>query len=59
MEGALVWADAHFLKIRGAERDAIVPKAQIQRIEALPGTEATDAADVVPDPWAGRHPGTA
>jgi len=29
-------AEADFLKIRGAERDAIVPKAQIQRIEALP-----------------------
>ena len=49
-------AEAGFLKIRGAERDAIVPKAQIQRIEALPGVapRRTFAMDLDAQWLAGR-----
>lgn len=42
VEGKVVWADAHFLKIRGADADVIVPKSQIRRLEALDGTEMAE-----------------
>ena len=59
IEGHLIWADAHFVKMSGDNGPAIVAKAQIKRIEALDGTEAADSSEVTPDPWAGRNPGLA
>jgi cell division protease FtsH len=57
IEGELIWADAHFVKIGGDRGQMIVPKAQIERIEALEGTESADPSDVKPDLWARRHSG--
>ncbi len=54
VEGELIWADGTFMKVRNGEKDIIVSKSQVKRIEALSGTESTDRADMVPDDWA-RH----
>ncbi len=56
--GEVIWADASFLKLRGATdaADSIIPKRHIQRIEILDGTEAADRTDLATDVWAGRHP---
>ena len=56
VEGELVWADANFLKLRvdGEDEAMVVPKAQIQAIQALAGTES--ATEVVADPWSGKLP---
>jgi cell division protease FtsH len=59
VEGEVVWADANFIKIRGEKGEAVVPKAQILRIEALEGTQPADPQYLTPDPWAGRRPETA
>ncbi|MBN1911569.1 MAG: AAA family ATPase [Pirellulales bacterium] len=59
IEGELVWADAHFLKIRSPQGEVVVPKAQVERIEPLEGTVAANPLDVQPDPWASRNPGLA
>ncbi len=59
VEGDLVWADASFLKIRTDATEIVVPKAQIQRLEALRGTEQAVVAEIVPDLWAGKPTGTA
>ena len=58
VEGEVVWADASFIKIRrnGDDSDLVVPKLQIHRLEALFGTEAADAEDLVVDQWATRLP---
>jgi len=48
VEGEVVWADGNFLKIRRLEGEVLVPKAQIQHLEPLAGTECADAADCVP-----------
>jgi cell division protease FtsH len=59
VEGELVWADAAFVKVRGADgAHAIVPKFQIEVLEALEGTGLADG-DVAPDRWARRLPGLA
>jgi ATP-dependent metalloprotease FtsH len=59
VEGEIAWADATHIKLRGggAGEAVVVPKGQIKTLEALDGTEW--AADVAPDRFAGRVPGTA
>lgn len=57
VEGAIVWMDSAFIKIRtegGAE--TIVPKQQIQKIESLRGTEPAGRNDLMVDCWSGRKP---
>jgi len=56
--GEVIWADASFVKLRGADdnADTIIPKRQIQRIEILDGTESVERSDLATDIWAGRHP---
>jgi cell division protease FtsH len=56
--GEVIWADASFVKLRGAgdNGDSIIPKRQIRRIEVLDGTESVDRGDLATDVWAGRHP---
>ncbi len=48
VEGELVWADGHFLKIRRADGEILVPKTQIERMEPLEGTEMADLLDLTP-----------
>ena len=57
MEGDVLWVDATFIKLRpsGSETAVLVPKAQIQRLEAISGTEAVSRDDVSADKWAGRR----
>jgi len=61
LEGELVWADAAFVKVNLGEdgEHAIVPKFQIERLEALDGTDLAAAGDVTPDRWARKLPGLA
>ena len=60
LEGAVLWADASFVKIRSADgEEEIVPKAQVVSFRALSGTEPIDPDGVRADPWAGRQPGLA
>jgi cell division protease FtsH len=58
VEGEVVWADASFLKLRSRAdgSETIVPKQRVTAIEALAGTEAVPAEEVVSDPWAARIP---
>ncbi len=57
VEGELLWADAGFLKVRGADgTPTMVPKSMIKTLEATAGTEAADEADLSPDRWAGAKP---
>ena len=57
MEGDVLWVDATFIKLRpsGSETAVLVPKAQVQRLEAISGTEAVSRDDVSADKWAGRR----
>ncbi len=55
LEGALLWADATFVKVQAADGARIVPKAQIRGLRALAGTGAVTADEAVGDPWAGRR----
>ncbi len=59
VEGDLVWADASFVKVRRTRDDvvAVVPKCQIKTLEPLSGTQ--EVAEIAPDPWAGKMPGSA
>jgi cell division protease FtsH len=61
LEGDLVWADAAFVKVHLGEdgAHAIVPKFQIEKLEALDGTDPAEVGDVTPDPWARKLPGLA
>ena len=61
LEGDLVWADAAFVKVQLGEdgAHAIVPKFQIEKLEALDGTDPAELGDVTPDRWARRVPGLA
>jgi hypothetical protein len=61
LEGELVWADSAFVKVNLGEdgEHAIVPKFQIERLEALDGTDLAAAGDVTPDRWARKLPGLA
>ncbi len=58
VEGELVWADATFIKVRNVAdaTETIIPKYQVQKLEALQGTELARAGDVVGDRWANRMP---
>ena len=57
LEGALLWADATFLKIRLGDgvTTRIVPKAQIKGLHALSGTGEVAGDEAVGDAWAGRQ----
>ena len=58
VEGEVVWADASFIKVRRVSdgADVVVPKSQVQKLEAMAGTELADREDVAPDPWSARQP---
>jgi len=57
LEGDVVWVDATFIKLRpsGSDTSVLVPKAQVQRLEAIAGTEAIARDEVAADKWAGRR----
>ncbi len=57
LEGDVVWVDATFIKLRpsGSDSAVLVPKAQVQRLEAIAGTEAIARDEVAADKWAGRR----
>lgn len=58
VEGEIVWVDSAFIKVRSTEggTETIVPKQQIQKIEALRGTEPAGRDDLMVDCWSGRKP---
>jgi cell division protease FtsH len=58
VEGDVVWADASYIKIRrnGAGTDLVVPKWQVQNLEALIGTETSLPDELAADPWAAMVP---
>ena len=55
--GDVLWADATFLKLRSTIDAAgiLVPKSQVLRLEAVPGTETILRDDLQGDRWAGRQ----
>lgn len=59
VEGEVLWADATFVKVHCDGSATIVSKAQIQKVEALRGTELAGSEDVATDPWGREPPGLA
>ncbi len=48
LSGELIWADAAWLKLRGADGTSrLVPKVQVRWVEAGPGTKAADPVAVM------------
>ena len=61
VEGEVLWADASFLKIKlaGDEHDLLIPKIQLQHIEAVAADTLSSGEDVYVDRWATKEPSTA
>jgi cell division protease FtsH len=59
VEGAVVWVDATFIKLRAGGGDVVVAKDRVSKLEALAGTEIARSQDILPDAWAHRPTETA
>jgi cell division protease FtsH len=54
LQGKVLWANAHYLKLQDDGSERVVAKSQILHLEALDGTELAQSAEIADDPWGGR-----